>query len=115
MKKEFIITIVVALLVTACSGVQSNPTIVGYDEAAIELIDEETHPPQEMESLVELFDYQGLELPKSFLGNGNPRYANSEAAGETGATKPDIGSPQYSDEFEWLDETLDNTEEVVGC
>lgn len=112
--RHVLLTIVVATLVTACSGVQG---IFRTNSAAnVELIDEENRPPNETESDAELEDGKGFEPPESVLGDGNPQYAESPAALEDSEPTPDIGSPEYADEYYWLDEAVDNnTEEVIGC
>ena len=91
-----ILTIIVAVLATACSGVQSNRSTIGHGASFLELIEttdqqvmlEGEHPPQEVTKpqVVEPRPQdadsdageQGdkeLEPLKEFLGDGNPQYA----------------------------------------
>jgi hypothetical protein len=72
--RNILFTITVAMLVTACSGVQSFRTNGAAD---VELNDEENRPSSETESDAELQDGEGLELPESPLGDGEPQYAES--------------------------------------
>lgn len=97
-----ILTITVAVLATACSGVQGDRSTMGNGASFLELIettdrqvmpDGEHHPkvmptPQDADSDAgEKGD--GIEYPKELLGDGNPQYANSDA-GETGSTYEEV-------------------------
>ena len=70
--RNILLTIIVAISVTACSGAQSFRTNGAAD---VELNDEENPTPENTESDAELKDGEGLELPESFLGDGDPQYA----------------------------------------
>lgn len=110
--RRIIETIIVAMLVTGCSAVQSFRT---NGAANVELIDEENGPPEETDSDAgELSDEELELLLKEPTEGSNPQYASSPAS-ELGEPTPDIGSPEYAHEYRWLAESVDNYEEVPGC
>jgi len=111
--RSILATIIVAMLATGCSAVQSFRT---NGAANVELIDEENSPPEETDSDAGEMSDEELELLlKEPTENGNPQYAMSPAALEDSEPTPDIGSPEYAAEYQWLAESLDNYKEVPGC
>lgn len=119
--RTFLITITVAVLATACSGVQSinrtngaaTPSLNGPGEQRPERL----QPPQDEKGrdAGELSDEELELLLKEPKENGNPQYAMSPAALEDSEPTPDIGSPEYAAEYRWLAESVDNYKEVPGC
>ena len=136
--RTVILTIIVAMLATACSGAKSNRGTVGHSASFLELIEatdqqvmlDGEHPPEEVttpeepepqpqdaDSNVGEIDEELELLLKEPTEGGNPQYAERDVAGETGAPKVDIGTTQYAEEFGWLNESSDDIDSwgVIGC
>jgi hypothetical protein len=115
--RPILTTIIVAMLATACSGVQSTQSTMGDSASFVELIDNSdqllmldgAHPPEEM-ATPQVVGPQPQDADSDADESGKPKHKRTERPSELLGD----GNPQIASETNVLDNDV-NTWEVIGC